>query len=333
MFEQARIEDLGDFRFGHAQNIQAGTGCTAIIAPNGACCGVNVSGGGPATRETDALRPENMVEDIHAIVLSGGSAFGLEASSGVMATLSARRIGFPLMGVHIPIVTSACLFDLGLGEIAYPDKNMGSIAAEAAFEGQVFAEGNVGAGTGASVGKILGPQFSMKTGFGYKVLRDKDLVVGAFVAVNALGNIRNPQGGWLAGCRGKEGIIDSVAAFSLAAEHQMKENTQQNGTAPSNTTIGAIVTNAKLTKAQATKISTIVNDAYARAIKPVHTSHDGDAIFTIASAAVDAVPDVVAIMATEAMEMAIYRAAFKADAAYGIPASRDYYENLAKASH
>lgn len=318
MFEKSDLDELSYFKFGHADDQEAGTGCTVFVAPEGARCGVDISGGGPATRETDLLRPENMIQDVHAIVLSGGSAFGLEASCGVMDALSKRDIGFPMADDHIPIVTSACIFDLTVGKNIHPDKTMGEKAVEAAFLGAPFKEGNVGAGCGASTGKLLGPQQAMKTGFGFEVLRLHDLVVGAFVVLNPVGNIRNPQGGWLAGCRGKDNqIVDSIDAFSAMA------NPSNPPSMSSNTTLGVIVTNAKLDKAQASKTSSIVNDAYARAIKPVHTSNDGDAIFTFASGEVETLPDLVAIIATEAMEEAIYRAARNTPGAFGLPSAHD----------
>lgn len=318
MFEKATLSDLSDFKFGHAQDAEVGTGCTVVVAPDGATCGVSVTGGGPATRETDLLRPENMVQAVHAVALAGGSAFGLEASCGVMDALAERSIGFELMGNHVPIVTGACLFDLTVGGSGHPDKAMGQAAVAAAFSEGEFEEGNIGAGTGASVGKILGPDHAMKSGFGYHLVRRGDLVVGAFVATNAVGNIRNSQGEWLAGCLDSEGkVIDSIEAYDSMVDTLTALQT------PTNTTIGAIVCNAKLDKAQATKISSAVNDAYARAIKPVHTLNDGDAIFTCASNKVDALPDLVALMATEAMEEAIHRSVLTAESAYGLIAARD----------
>ena len=314
MIGKTGLAALPDFLFGHAQDFDAGTGCTVVIAPEGACCGVDVRGGAPATRETDLLRPENMVEKAHAVVLAGGSAFGLEASCGVMDALAQRGIGFHLDAACVPIVCGACLFDLPVGKDAHPDKAMGAAAAEAAFAGGGLAEGNVGAGTGASVGKLLGQANAMKSGFGTAVLQAGELVVGALAAVNALGNIIGPDGKPIAGCRGGDGaIVDSLDALALAAG--------QPGQAPmpANTTLGIVVTNARLSKAQATKAASIVHDAYARTIKPVHTSNDGDTVFAFASGRVEALPDLVAAVATEAMEAAIYRAVDTAASAYGLP--------------
>ena len=324
MIQACGLNELSAFRIGHAQNIEAGTGCTAIIAPQGATCGVDVRGGGPATRETDLLKPENMIEAVHAVVLSGGSAFGLEASCGVMESLAARKIGFELGGAYVPIVVGACLFDLLAGDPAHPDKIMGRAAAEAAFsnEGINPEQGNVGAGCGASVGKLAGPKAAMKSGLGWSCLKMGNLVVGALVAVNAIGCIRDEAGTWIAGVQdGKGGVLDPLSAMAHAAATQAQSASQA---APcTNTTIGAVLTNAKLTKSQATKVASITHDAYARAIKPVHTLNDGDAIFAFASGEEDAPTDIVGILAAEAMQKAIANAVLNAESAYGLIAARD----------
>lgn len=330
MLESASLADLPAFRCAHAENAHAGTGCTVAIAPEGAVCGVDVRGGGPATRETDLLKPENMIEAVHAVVLSGGSAFGLAASTGVMDELAARGIGFPVESARVPIVVGACLFDLLVGQNAHPDAAMGRAAARAAFErdaSEPLAEGNVGAGCGASVGKLLGGQRATKAGIGVCGLRAGELVACAIVAVNALGNVCDASGAWIAGCRDDEGaVMDPLDAFAAmaAGAPDAPPSLSDSATGPcANTTIGIVLTNARLTKSQATKVSSTVHDAYARAIKPVHTSGDGDTVFTFASGEVDAAYDVVAIAATEAMQSAIVRAVSQAEAAHGLPAVRD----------
>lgn len=323
------LTDLKAFGIGHAQNEVAGTGCTVVVAPHGATCGVDVRGGGPATRETDLLKPENMIEQVHAVVLSGGSAFGLEASCGVMDALAERRIGFELGGAYVPIVVGACLFDLLVGKPDYPDKAMGAQAAEAALaqweakqQGTDIAnltQGNVGAGTGATVGKLLAPEAAMKSGFGYACTKVNDLVVAALVAVNALGHVCNTRGEWIAGCL-HEGtqVLPPEEAVRLASFANQAESTPC-----TNTTIGVVLTNAKITKAQATKIASTTHDAYARAIKPVHTSNDGDTIFTFASGEVEAAPDTIGFLATEVMQQAIINAVTNAQGAYGLKAPCD----------
>ena len=326
MFRTASLADLPAFLCGHAQNPEAATGCTVVVAPEGAVCGVDVRGGGPATRETDLLRPENMIEAVHAVVLAGGSAFGLAASTGVMDELAARGIGFPVEGARVPIVVGACLFDLLVGESAHPDAAMGAEACAAAFARtaeEPLAEGNVGAGCGATVGKLRGGERARKAGLGTCGLALGELAVVAIVAVNALGNVRDGDGAWIAGCRDDEGrVMDPLAAFGAMAA-------AGDGTAPAaggpcaNTTIGVVLTNARLTKAQASKTASTVHDAYARAIKPVHTLNDGDTVFAFASGEVEALPDAVSVLACEAMQGAIVNAVRQAEGACGLPAARD----------
>lgn len=323
MLQPATLADLPAFCCGHADDPQGGTGCTVCIAPDGATCGVDVRGGGPATRETDLLKPENMIEAVHAVVLSGGSAFGLAASTGVMDELAARGIGFPVETARVPIVVGACLFDLLVGEPVHPDAAMGREAAKKALiasAGAALSEGNVGAGCGASVGKLLGGERAMKSGLGIYGQRLGDLVAVAIVAVNALGNVRATDGAWIAGCRNDDGgVMDPLEALCLVAQ-----NAAPKKSGPcENTTIGVVLTNARLTKAQATKVSSTVHDAYARAIKPVHTSGDGDTVFTFASGEVKADYDITAVLATEAMQGALERAVTQAEGAYELPAARD----------
>lgn len=331
MIKPCPITDLSAFRIGHAHDAEIATGCTVIIAPEGAVCGVDVRGGGPATRETDLLKPENMIEAVHAVVLSGGSAFGLEASCGVMEALAERKIGFELGGAYVPIVVGACLFDLLVGKPMHPSKAMGRAAAEAALAEatDTLAQGNVGAGCGATVGKLGLPQAAMKSGLGWSCLSMGELKVAAIVAVNAIGCVCDEEGRWIAGVQdGLGGVMNPLAAMAQAAAAMAGNGTSEsdgsaNAAPCTNTTIGAIITNAKLTKAQATKVASIAHDAYARTIKPVHTSNDGDAIFAFASGEVPMAMDVVAVLGTEAMQQAILNAVRNAEGACGLPAARD----------
>lgn len=319
MFQEATYADAPAFRAAHRTNAEGGTGCTVFIAPEGAVGAVDVRGGAPATRETDLLRPENMVERIHAVVLSGGSAFGLEAACGVMDQLAERSIGFQLAGACVPIVCGASLFDLPVGRAVWPSKDDGREAAGAAFTGAVDLEqGCVGAGAGATVGKMGLPTQAMKSGFGWAGLRMGDLVAIANVAVNAAGNVMAEDGTWLAGTLGEDGRV--MDPFAAAARAQMMA---AEGGPVTNTTIGCVLTNASLTKAQATKAAQITHDAYARCIKPVHTLNDGDAIFVMASGEVEAQTDSVAVLATEAMERAIRSAVRHTQGAYGLKAAAD----------
>ncbi len=320
MFTEASYADIPEFGAAHATDERAGTGCTVFVAPEGAIGAVDVRGGGPATRETDLLRPENMVQSIQAVVLSGGSAFGLEAACGAMEALAAEGLGFKVATACVPIVCGASLFDLLVGGSAWPDKEMGRRAAEDALASRAadLAMGNVGAGTGATVGKMGLPQQAMKAGFGWMGLRLGELVVVANVAVNALGNVMGPDGAWIAGVQDGQGNIMDPYAAAMSAQAAAAA-----GGPVTNTTLGCVLTNAELTQAQATKVSQITQDAYARAIRPVHTLNDGDTVFTMASGKAKAAPDLVAMLATEAMQGAIVRAVMSAQSAYGLVAACD----------
>jgi L-aminopeptidase/D-esterase-like protein len=328
------------FLIGNAQNVEAATGCTVLLCPAGATASVKVLGGAPATRETDLLNSENMVEAIHAVVLSGGSAFGLDACSGVMHNLEQRNVGMPFSGSVVPIVAGASLFDLGVGDgSARPDSQMGFAAVEAAFSGNGgFAVGNAGAGTGASVGKLLGPQTAMKSGLGAASVTVGELVVTAVVAVNAAGNVydRN-NNSWLAGVLDpgslpdKPAILDPYIAFNLmlqaaaastgASAAATTDAAAADPNAVGNTTIGCILTNAALSKPQAAKVALMAHDGYARSIEPVHTSFDGDAIFCMAHGSAPAQQDFVGALAAQTIEQAVHNAALSAQSAYGLLAS------------
>ena len=308
------ITSIEGFKIGHAQDNEKATGCTVIISHDGAVAGVDVRGGGPATRETDLLDPKNMVEQVHAVVLSGGSAFGLEASSGVMKYLSENNIGFEMKGITIPIVCQASLFDCSVADPkAYPDREMGY---QACIDAQknLPKQGNIGAGTGASVGKFLGFDKAMKSGLGIAAIQVGPLKVGAVVAVNACGDIYYPNSD-----QRLSGIYDYTTNQEINSEEAILD--QANDVmkeAMANTTIGCIITNANLTKAQMNKVASVAHNGYAHCIRPVHTSSDGDTIFALGSKKISADVDVVGIMATKAMEKAIVNAAINAKAAYGL---------------
>lgn len=307
---------------GNAQDERAGTGCTVLLCPQGGTAAIAVRGGAPATRETDLLRPENMVQTVNAIVLSGGSAFGLDASSGVMHFLEEHRIGFCFRDIYVPIVCGASLFDLTVGDsLIRPDANMGYNACERAFS-DTFSVGNVGAGCGASVGKLLGERFAMKGGLGAAgITRPDDLVVSALVAVNAVGTvIHRPSSTPLAGVLDPTTDGCSILTDRLDIEKLLETD---KAISKGNTTIGCIVTNAVLTKAQATQIASMAHDAYARAIDPIHTSNDGDAIFVLSTNEYQANVDVVGISATDVMEQAIYNAVLSAKGGYNLKAAVD----------
>jgi L-aminopeptidase/D-esterase-like protein len=331
LFDAANFNDLPEFACAHVTDVNAGTGCTVFVAPDGASCGVDVRGGGPATRETDLLRAENMVQKVHAVVLSGGSAFGLESASGVANVLAERGFGFKVGPVCVPIVPAACLFDLVVGQNKAPGVAMGEEATRLAlkiWDAQDASldcspkQGNVGAGCGATVGKLGHPGQVMKSGFGWAGVRAGDLVVIASVAVNAAGNVYDFDGSPVAGVLDVDGHILDSRILSVEGWKSSQDRFAE-GVPSANTTLGVVLTNAKLDKAQATKVSQITQDAYARRIMPVHTLGDGDSIFTMASCKVDAPTDVVAVLATEAMEHAIVAAVMHADSAYGMKSAKE----------
>lgn len=296
---------INGIRIGNSQNKKALTGVTVVLCEQGATAGVDVRGGAPGTRETDLLDPVNTVDKIHAVVLSGGSAFGLAASDGVMRFLEEKGVGFDTGVARVPIVVQAVIYDLYLGDPKIrPDAHMGYEAAEAASK--EFEIGCCGAGMGASVGKIRGPEYAMKSGLGYaEYQREDGLVVGALVAVNAVGDVCR-DGRILAGALrdDKEGFADTSA---LLLSQQKKQTF-----AGTNTTIGVVLTNAELTKAQAKKVAQVAHNGYARAIRPVHTGLDGDSIFTMATGEIKADPDVIMHLAALQMEKAIQEAVLRA---------------------
>ncbi|MEY8561965.1 P1 family peptidase [Eggerthellaceae bacterium 3-80] len=327
MITSAPLSALHGFGIGHAQVEDALSGCTAIVCPQGATGGVDVRGGAPATRETDLLKPENMVQQIHAIMLSGGSAYGLACADGAMKALAENGIGFELAGSVVPIVPAACIFDLPLCAGQPPCAQTGYDACINALSSldnpsalDALAQGNVGAGTGATVGKFAEPYRAMKSGFGWSCLQYGELICAALVTVNALGNVRNAQGAWISGVRDNNGDVINPLETFMAGQAYMSAAEQ---TPTSNTTLGVVLTNASLTKAQATKVSAQVHDAYARAIMPVHTLNDGDAIFTLSSNEIPATPDAVGALANQAMQEAIVNAVTHAKGVFGIPAANE----------
>ncbi|MGI6604762.1 MAG: P1 family peptidase [bacterium] len=312
------ITDVPGIRVGQVSNTEALTGCTAILCPEGAVAGVDVRGSAPATRETDALAPANLVDKAHAVVLAGGSAFGLDAASGVMAYLEEHGYGFDVGVTRVPIVAAACLFDLGIGDPRVrPDRSMGYQAAAQAMAGPV-EEGNVGAGCGATVGKLLGHERAMKSGVGTASLKVGDLVVGALVAVNALGDVVDPATGRIVA-----GTLSEDKGGFLDAEEFLRKTSFVPTGAMGNTTLGVVATNARLTKAQAGKVAQMAHDGYARAIRPVHTMLDGDTIFSLATGRVEADVNQVGALAAQATAQAVLRAVQAAEGVAGIPAARD----------
>jgi len=259
------ITDIPGIRVGHDTNLEAGTGCTVILCDTPAVGGVDVRGGAPATRETDLLHPMHLVEEVHAVLLTGGSAYGLDAASGVMRYLEERNVGYNVGVVRVPIVPAAAIFDLGFGSAKIrPDADAGYRACEQATA-EAVAQGNVGAGTGATVGKMAGPVFMMKGGLGSASTRlDDGTLVGAIVAVNASGDVIDPQTQQvIAGARNPLGSFIFSNPFS-------------------NTTIAVVATSASLSKEAINKVAQMAHDGLAQAIRPAHTMFDGDTVFALA---------------------------------------------------
>lgn len=308
------IMEVGGFRIGHAQNVDAATGCTVLLLDQMSPAGLDVRGGGPASRESQILSPVAHAEAINAVLLSGGSAFGLDAAGGVMKYLEERNIGFDVGVTKVPLVSQSCLFDLSVGRVdVRPDGAMAYAACEnAGYEAP--AEGNVGAGTGCSVGKYRGMGRAMKSGFGTYAIQAGPYKVGALVAVNALGDIYE-EGKIIAGLRSADGASLSSTLEELFADISALPS--------GNTTLGIIVTNAKFHKTQLTKIAGMTHNGYARAIRPVHTTADGDSIYALSVGQVPGDVNVIGAMAAFAMEKAIVRATRAAEGAYGLPGCKD----------
>ena len=303
------ITEMAGIYAGHATDTEGKTGCTVIICPKGATGAVDVRGGAPATRETDLLRPEETVDVVHAVVLSGGSAFGLAASCGVTDELEQRGIGVDVVVASVPIVVGACLFDLGFGSPkARPTYQMGRLAVVDAFEraDAPLPRGSVGAGTGCTAAKVIGLEHAVKTGIGQGIFETGELVCCALAAVNCMGDVVDPETGEM--LAGK--YIDG--RYVSSEELMLKPDTRQ-FVSRSNTTISCVVTNARLTKATATKVAQMTADAYAHTIRPTHTTQDGDAVFVLATGEVEGLPtDSVGIAATRALEAAIRDAVLQA---------------------
>ena len=314
------LTEVPGIKVGHVSLSERPTGCTVVLAEAGVVAAVDVRGAAPATRETDLLSPVNSVQIAHAIVLAGGSAFGLDAASGVMRYLEERKIGFAFGSAHVPIVPAAALFDLRVGDgTIRPTAECGYRAAQLASTGAV-AEGNVGAGTGATVGKAAGIATAMKGGVGSASLTMSDgLIVAALVITNSFGDVVDPATGRIvAGVRGKDGRSFADARVLLrsgAIRFAIGENT----------TLGVVVTNATLTKTDVKRVAEMAHDGYARSIVPSHTPVDGDTIFALATATKTGRADtgLIGILAADVVAQAVLRSVRAAHSIPGYPAARD----------
>jgi len=313
------LTSVPGFKVGHAQDMDALTGCTVILCPPNTVGGVDQRGGAPGTRETDLLHPMHLVNQVNAVLLTGGAAFGLDAAAGVMRFCEENKMGFNTGIAKVPIVPAAVLFDLAIGDPSVrPDAEMGYQAClNAAAEPP--AEGNVGAGTGATVGKILTPKMSTKSGIGtFSIDLGGGGVVAAIVAVNAFGDVIDPDSGEIiAGARGIKGYADTLKIMKSFVGKKVMSF----ASGPANTVIGAVATNAKLNKEQVTRVAQMAHNGLARTIRPAFTLLDGDTVFALSSGDVKIDLNIVGAYAAQAYQEAILRAVRSAEKAGGIPAA------------
>ncbi len=300
LYEQIEINEMDGFRIGNSQNYVAKTGVTVIVFDKKATVGVDVSGGGPASRETHLCDPTTADNPINAIVLSGGSAFGLASADGVMQYLEEHGIGYDTGFARVPLVCASCIYDLNYGySKTRPDSKMGYNACKEAEKNNPKS-GDEGAGTGATVGKILGMERASNSGLGIFAVRLGELEVAAVVAVNALGDIFDPSNGkQIAGLKSEDG-----KGFALT-KNELYKIAKRTDLFSGNTTIGAVITNGNFSKSEMNKIASMTRNAYARCINPVGTLADGDTIYAASVGGVDADVNVVGTLATEVMEKAI----------------------------
>lgn len=314
------ITDVPGFKVGHAQDMDALTGCTVVLCPPNTVGGVDQRGGAPATRETDLLRPMRLVHEVSAVLLTGGSAFGLDAAAGVMRYCEENKMGFNTGVAKVPIVPAAALFDLGIGDSKVrPDAEMGYQACQNATE-EAIAEGNVGAGTGATAGNILSPKMATKSGIGTASI---DLggggIVAALVAVNPFGDVIDPESGEIiAGARGIKGYADTLKIMKSFIGKKVMSFIS----GPVNTVIGVVATNVKFNKEQITHIAQMAHNGLARTIRPAFTLMDGDTVFALSAGEVEIDQNIVGAYAAQAYQEAILRAVRSAEKAGGIPAAK-----------
>ncbi|MFH1624403.1 MAG: P1 family peptidase [Pseudomonadota bacterium] len=314
------ITDVEGIKVGHASDLEGLTGCTVILCEDGATGGIDIRGSAAGTRQTDSLHSQHLVEEVHAVLLSGGSAFGLDAAGGVMAYLEEKGKGFPTSATNVPIVPTAIIYDLSLGNYrARPNKEMGYKACKNARAGKV-KEGSIGVGTGATVGKLFGIERAMKGGFGTASKRlTNGLVVGAAVVVNAFGDVVNNENGEiLAGARDTEDGQRFVNSF----EH-IKKGVKGKEEFFQNTTLGVVATNALLTKRQAIKVAQMAHTGFAKTISPIHLSSDGDLVIALSTRKLKVDVNIVGLLAEEAIMEAVKRAIITADGFGVIPAHKD----------
>ena len=314
------ITEIGPVRIGQVEDKEAATGCTVLISEDGMRVGLDVRGGGPASRDSQLLNPLTSAQIVHAVLLGGGSAFGLDAAGGVMQYLEEQGIGFDVGITKVPLVAQSNLFDLMTGDPnVRPDKAMGYEAARRALEEPNYQDGNYGAGCGATVGKAGGMETCMKTGIGSYAIEIGPLKIGAIVALNALGDVYD----WKTGQKIAGLLTEDKKEFRSTEELMMQSVRKIENKFTGNTTLGVVLTNGYFEKAQLCKIAGMAHDGYARSIRPVHTSVDGDSIYAISTGDLETDLDLTGVLAAEVMSEAIKRAVYKAKSAYGFPAAQD----------
>lgn len=319
--KEIQITDIENIKIGQVENVEAGTGCTVFICKEGMRAGLDVRGGGPASRDSQLLNPLMAAQVVHGILLSGGSAFGLGAANGVMQYLEENDIGFDVSVTKVPLVVQSDLFDLTVADThVRPDAQMGYEAARLALEDPNYLDGNYGAGCGATVGKIGGMETCMKTGIGSFALQAGDFKIGAVVALNALGDVFDWKSGeQIAGLLNEDRTELRSTSEVMKSSLDVVENRFVG-----NTTLGIVITNGHFEKAQLCKIAGMAHDGYARSIRPVHTSADGDSIYAVSVGDVAVDQDVAGILAAEVISEAINRAVYSADSAYGYISATEF---------
>ena len=314
------ITEVAPVRIGQTEDAAAGTGCTVLICPEGMRAGLDVRGGGPASRESQLLNPLMSAQTIHAILLSGGSAYGLGAANGVMQYLEEHGVGYDTGYALVPLVAQADIYDLSVGEASVrPGADMGREAARLAMEAGNYRDGNYGAGCGATVGKLAGMDRCMKTGIGSYAIQIGELRIGAIVVLNALGDVYDwKTGEQVAGLRAADG-----SGLCSTMEEMKQSLAPVENRFTGNTTLAVVITNAAFDKTRLCKIAGMAHDGLARSVRPVHTSADGDSIYAVSAGEVQADQDLTGALAAEVVSEAILRAVWSAESAYGFPSARE----------
>lgn len=314
------VTDVGPIFIGQTEDSKAATGCTVLIAPQGMHAGLDVRGGGPASRETFLLDPLTVAQSIHAIVLAGGSAFGLGAANGVMQYLEEHDIGFDTGAARVPLVVQSDIYDLSIGDASVrPDAAMGYACARLAMESPNYRDGCFGAGCGATVGKYAGIDYCMKSGIGGYAVQIDELKIGALVVLNALGDIYDWKNGrQIAGLLNERKDALRSTAELMRQSYEVRENKFTG-----NTTLCVVFTNAGFSKPQLCKIAGMAHNGLARSINPVHTSADGDSIYAVSIGELRADQDLIGTLSAEIISEAVIRAVESADGAFGHPCLRD----------